>query len=59
MSSETTKNPMPVPAADNFLAQRPLPVGINRFLAKKGINSPEDLNTLMKYAPRIRWRRPR
>jgi hypothetical protein len=59
MSSETTKNPMPAPTADNFLAQRPLPAGLSRFLARKGINSPEEFINLMRYAPRIRWRRPR
>lgn len=52
-------NVTPTPAAENFLVQRPVPLGMQRFLAKKGITSTEQLNGLMQYAPRIRWRRPR
>lgn len=59
MGPETTTTIPTAPAAGTFLAQRPLPSGLQRFLAKKGISSTEELNELMKYAPRIRWRRPR
>lgn len=58
MGPETMNNVSLTPAAGAFLAQRPMPLGLQRFLTKKGINSPEELNELMKYAPRIRWRRP-
>jgi len=46
-------------AGGAFLAKRPMPFGLQRFLAKKGIKSPEDLVALMRSAPRLRWRRPR
>ncbi len=59
MGPEAINNVPSTPMADTFLSQRPVPFGLQRFLAKKGINSPEELNELMKYAPRIRWRRPR
>lgn len=58
MGPNPVNNVPPAPAAEDFLAQRPAPVGLQRFLAKKGINSPEELNERMKYAPRLRWRRP-
>ena len=45
-------------AGAGYLAKRPAPIGMQRFLAKKGINSPEELYARARYAPRIRWRRP-
>jgi hypothetical protein len=36
-----------------------VPMGMQRFLAKKGIGSTEELNErARRYAPRLRWRRP-
>lgn len=61
MGPENTNTPVPGAneAAGGFLAKRPAPLGMQRFLAKKGINSPEELNSRVQgYAPRIRWRRP-
>lgn len=47
-------------AGTDFLAQRPVSTGMQRFLAKKGIYSAEDLNERVRnYAPRLRWRRAR
>jgi len=46
-------------AGSGFLAKRPVPMGMQRFLAKKGIGSTEELNErARRYAPRLRWRRP-
>lgn len=59
MGPETVNNVTPTPAAGGFLAQRPVPFGLQRFLAKRGISSTEQLNELMQFAPRIRWRRSR
>lgn len=44
-----------------FLNQtnRPVPMGMQRFLAKKGINSPEDLMNRLQSAPRVSFRRAR
>lgn len=47
-------------AAAGFLAKRPAPIGMQRFMAKKGIGSSEELNEMVsRNAPRLRWRRPR
>ncbi|MEL1135002.1 hypothetical protein AAC978_07435 [Desulfitobacterium sp. THU1] len=59
MGPSNVNNVSNAPTAGNFLAQRPVPMGLQRFLAKKGINSPEELNERMQYAPRLPWRRPR
>ncbi|KLU63330.1 hypothetical protein CEB3_c03100 [Peptococcaceae bacterium CEB3] len=59
MTPNTIDNVTPTFAESNFLAQRPIPPGLQRFLAKRGITSPEQLNERMQFAPRIRWRRPR
>lgn len=44
-----------------FLNQpnRPMPSGLKRFLAKKGINSSEDLFNRVQSAPRMPFRRER
>lgn len=45
---------------EGFLNQsRPMPMGMQKFLAKKGITSSDQLSELMKYAPRICFRRHR
>lgn len=36
MGPETMNNVPPTPAAGAFLAQRPVPLGLQRFLEKKG-----------------------
>ena len=59
MSTELVNSIPSTVASGTFLAQRSIPFGLQRFLSKKGINSLEELNELMKYVPRIRWRRPR
>lgn len=40
-------------------ATPPIPLGMQRFLARKGINSPEDLANRLQFAPRISFRRGR
>lgn len=40
-------------------ANLPMPAGMQRFLAKKGINSPEDLNNRLQFAPRMSFRKSR
>lgn len=53
------------PGGENFTANpdflnqgsRPMPAGLQRFLNKKGINSPEDLNNRLQYAPRMPFRK--
>ncbi|GAB6173260.1 hypothetical protein JCM15765_27380 [Paradesulfitobacterium aromaticivorans] len=48
------------PAGEGFLnSSRPIPMGMQKFLAKKGITSSDQLFDLMKFAPRIRFRRSR
>lgn len=44
-----------------FLNQsnRPMPNGMQRFLAKKGINSPDELFNRVQSAPRMSFRRGR
>lgn len=41
-----------------FLNARPMPIGMQRFLAKKGINSPEDLQGRLQQNS-TRFLRPR
>lgn len=36
-----------------------MPLGLQRFLNKKGITSQEDLANRVGNAPRVLWRRPR
>ncbi len=40
-------------------ANRPMPMGMQRFLAKKGINSSDDLAIRVQFAPRIPFRKVR
>jgi hypothetical protein len=44
-----------------FLNQptRPMPAGLQRFLAKKGISSSDELFDRMQYAPRMPFRKQR
>ncbi|MHB8072220.1 hypothetical protein [Desulfosporosinus fructosivorans] len=43
-----------------FLNQaKPLPMGMQRFLAKKGINSFDDLTNRVQFAPRMPFRKIR
>ncbi|MHB8126640.1 MAG: hypothetical protein ACYDEJ_13580 [Desulfitobacteriaceae bacterium] len=45
-------------AGEGFLNQsRPMSTGMQKFLAKKGITSSDQLFELMKFAPRICFRR--
>ncbi|HVJ50190.1 hypothetical protein [Desulfitobacterium sp.] len=57
------RNQLINPSGENpeFLNQttRPVPMGMQRFLAKKGINSPEDLMNRLQFAPRVSFRRAR
>ena len=47
-------------AGKEFLTQsRPMPMGMQKFLAKKGITSSDQLFELMRFASRFRFRRPR
>jgi hypothetical protein len=40
-------------------ANRPVPAGMQRFLAKKGINSYEDFNARAQLSPRMPFRKQR
>ncbi|WP_407309250.1 hypothetical protein [Desulfosporosinus sp. SB140] len=40
-------------------ANRPMPAGMQRFLAKKGINSYDDLSNRMQAAPQMPFRKGR
>ncbi|MDQ7095051.1 hypothetical protein REC12_15755 [Desulfosporosinus sp. PR] len=40
-------------------ANRPMPTGMQRFLAKKGINSYDDLSNRLQSTPRMSFRRSR
>lgn len=46
-------------ASTEFLNQPnlPMPAGMQRFLAKKGINSPEDFYNRLQFAPRMPFRK--
>ena len=43
----------------NNMQMPPMPLGMQRFLAKKGINSPADLANLSQFAPRMPFRKVR
>ncbi|AET69478.1 hypothetical protein Desor_4036 [Desulfosporosinus orientis DSM 765] len=42
-----------------FNQNKAVPVGMQRFLAKKGINSSDDFLNRMQYAPRVNFRKNR
>ena len=55
-----TENPE-VSQNTDFLNQagRPMPIGMRRFLAKKGINSSNDLYDRVQFSPRMPFRKVR
>ncbi|MDP4126626.1 MAG: hypothetical protein Q8912_06770 [Bacillota bacterium] len=40
-------------------AERPMPMGMQRFLSKKGINSSAELSNRVQYSPRMSFRKER